>query len=229
MLNSRYSNNELELLRQRVVAVVPVTNSESTIGSIVIGLRHIVYAVIVVDDGSTDSTASIAEQGGAMVIRHDQSQSCGTALKTGFREARRLSPLAVVTLSADGQYSPTDVPHVVTPILNRQADIVIGSRYLQSGRRLPFLSRERWYRTAVNILSGVPLTDPQSGFRAISPWVLSHLAQSDSVFIEIEMQFFARKERARLQEVFVNSLASTSMSSGFACLFSRWKHGPHDT
>ena len=188
----------------RVVAVIPAYNEERFIGSVVLQARKYADAVIVVDDGSTDATGEIAEAAGAIVVRHECNRGKGAALNTGFQMARRLVPLAVVTLDGDAQHLPAEINIVLEPILYGEADIVVGSRYLQKTNQTP---RHRvwghWMMTLLtNLASGTFLTDSQSGFRAFSSKAVNMISfSSDGFSVESEMQFLAREFNLRLVEV----------------------------
>lgn len=187
-----------------IIAVIPAYNEERYIGSIVLRSREYADIVIVVDDGSADKTASIASRGGAHVVRHRVNGGKGRALNTGFCVARALQPAAIVILDGDGQHFPEEMPGVLAPILSGEADIVVGSRYLSGGCRVPRL--RAWGHRAVNLvtdlLSGVQVTDSQSGFRAFSPRAVEAIRFSASGFaVESEMQFLARDHGLRVVEV----------------------------
>jgi len=191
-----------------IVAVIPAYNEERYIGSVVLKTRKQVDTVIVVDDGSTDLTAEIAEAAGAVVVRHEVKQGKGTALSTGFRRIRELDPAAVVMLDGDGQHLTEEVPQLLAPILRGEADLVIGSRYLQKGSGVP---RHRiWGHRAFNLLtraaSGVGASDSQSGFRAFSPRAIECLRfSSDGFSVESEMQFLAKEHNLRLVEAIITA------------------------
>jgi glycosyltransferase involved in cell wall biosynthesis len=208
--------------RPRVVAVIPAYNEERCIGSVVLQARAHVDTVVVVDDGSTDATAQIAEAGGAIVVRHQRNRGKGAALNSGLQRARSLCPEAVVLLDADGQHLPHEVPAVVAPVLAGQADIVVGSRYLVNGNRQGRdkgqgrpkghgngngVPRHRavghWAFTKLtNAASGVQVSDSQSGFRALSGRAVQAVNfSSDGFSVESEMQFLARELGLRVVEV----------------------------
>lgn len=111
-----------------ITAIIPALNEEISIGSVVLKTKKYADHVIVVDDGSTDNTAEIAKLAGADVVRHDKNKGKGEALKTGFNLARNNGTKIIVTIDADGQHDPGDIPKVVGPILSREADMVICSR-----------------------------------------------------------------------------------------------------
>jgi glycosyltransferase involved in cell wall biosynthesis len=188
----------------RIVAVIPAYNEERYIGSVVLKVRRYVDAVIVVDDGSVDSTAEIAQAAGAIVLRHEHNRGKGVALNTGFRKARELDPDAIVVLDGDSQHLPAEMPSVLAPIVGGEADIVVGSRYLVGRGRVP--RGRSWGHRAftflTNVTSGVRVTDSQSGFRAFSPRALEAVILSSSGFsAESEMQFLAREHDLCMIEV----------------------------
>ena len=191
--------------RHNIIAVIPAYNEERFIGSVVLKAQQHADAVIVVDDGSTDATGEIAEAAGAVVVQHPQNQGKGVALATGFRRALELDPDVVITLDADGQHRPEEMRCVAAPVLNGQADIVVGSRYLERRSRVPL--HRIWGHLVFNFVtsqaSGVPLTDSQSGFRAFSPSALSAISSfhSDGFSVESEMQFQAHEHSLRVAEV----------------------------
>jgi glycosyltransferase involved in cell wall biosynthesis len=150
-----------------VVAIIPAYNEDRFIGSVVLKVKEFVHQVIVVDDGSTDQTAKIAEAAGAIFVKHETNKGKGIALNTGLDKVRDLSPNAVVVLDADGQHNPAEIPLVISMVLEcrncergdcwqnkffglesdyehrfaldqiSKADIVIGSRYLENNSRVP--------------------------------------------------------------------------------------------
>jgi glycosyltransferase involved in cell wall biosynthesis len=204
--------------RPRVVAVIPAYNEERCIGSVVLRARALVDAVLVVDDGSTDATAQVAAAGGAAVVRHDRNRGKGAALNTGLRAARELGPEAIVLLDADGQHLPCELPAVLAPVLAGEADIAVGSRYIGNGNGNGHppdpanghgsgVPRHRvaghWAFTKLtNLASGVPVSDSQSGFRALSRRAVEALNFSSAGFsVESEMQFLARELGLRVVEV----------------------------
>jgi glycosyltransferase involved in cell wall biosynthesis len=140
----------------KISAVIPAYNEEETIAEIVEGTLKHVDEVIVVDDGSTDDTASNAERAGAKVLRQPRNKGVLEATRIGLETA---SGDIVVTIDADGQHDPDEIPRLVRPILEDSADLAIGSR-----PSLPHLSEK--ILTAITNLK-VPCTDASTGFRAI--------------------------------------------------------------
>ncbi len=152
----------------KTAAIIPAFNEEVAIGSVVLLSREHVDEVLVVDDGSTDRTASVAEMAGARVLRHHKNLGKGAALKTGFQAT---DADVIVTLDADGQHDPAEIPKLMEPIIRGEADIVNGSRYLHgTDENTPRYRRvgQKILDTATNISTGLEITDTQSGFRAFS-------------------------------------------------------------
>lgn len=189
--------------RPRVVVVIPAYNEERFIGSVVLQARQHAAAVLVVDDGSADATADVAAAAGATVIRQSPNGGKGTALGLGFRHALELQPDVVVTLDADGQHVAGEIEQVAAPVLRGDADIVVGSRYLDDNSDVPGhrIFGHRLFNFMTNRASGVPVTDSQSGFRAFSPRALRTISFNSNGFsVESEMQFIAEENDLTLVE-----------------------------
>jgi glycosyltransferase involved in cell wall biosynthesis len=119
------------LTHNRVIVAIPCFNTEATIGDIVAKSREFADEVIVVNDGSTDLTASVAIDSGATVINHDKNRGKGAAIRTALANA---AGDVVVFIDGDGQNNPEEIPKLLTPIIQRWADFVIGSRFLPRSR-----------------------------------------------------------------------------------------------
>jgi glycosyltransferase involved in cell wall biosynthesis len=190
--------------RRRVAVVIPAHNEERFIGSVVLKLLRHPVAVIVVDDGSSDETAAIAEAAGASVVRHPHNLGKGQALNSGILAARRLAPDVLVMIDGDGQHLPEQLPALVGPILAGKADIVVGSRYLLPTSRVSAPRRlGHWFfNRLTGLASQVHITDSQSGFRAFSPRAYTaDLFTSPGFTVESEMQFLAHEHGLRIIEV----------------------------
>lgn len=186
----------------RIVAVIPAFNEEVAIGSVVLLTGEHVDEVIVVDDGSADRTAHVAEMAGARVIRHHRNLGKGAALKTGFEAA---DADVIVTLDADAQHNPAEIPKLVEPIVRGEADVVNGSRYLHGrDENTPRYRRvgQKILDRATNISTGLDITDTQSGFRAFSSASIPHFRFRDPGFVvESEMLADAAEAGLRIVEV----------------------------
>ena len=112
----------------RLVAVIPALNEEKTIAAVVDAAKKYVDEVIVVDDASSDSTASVARQKGATVVSHKIRGGYDKTIGDGFEMAVAIKAGIVMTLDADGQHDPSDIPRLIQPIEKSEADIVVGRR-----------------------------------------------------------------------------------------------------
>jgi glycosyltransferase involved in cell wall biosynthesis len=190
---------------QNVAVILPAYNEEVSIGSIVLLTRFHADKVIVVDDGSADRTAEIAKKAGAEVIIHKTNTGKGGALKTGFHAAADAGADIIVTLDSDGQHNPADIPKLIAPIIEGNADLVNGSRYLNGlDTNTPIYRRvgQNILDRVTNINSGVKITDSQSGFRAFSASIIDVFRfDAQGMGIESEMLADAGKAGLRIKEV----------------------------
>ncbi len=149
---------------------MPAFNEEKVIGRVLDSLKDEGYGnIIVVDDGSTDNTAGIAEKRGVLVCRHPINRGLGGALGTGIRAALEDKADIIVTFDSDGQHSPKDIKKLTSVIEKKKADVVIGSRLLRP-KGMPMIRRIG--NLGLNIITfmlfGIWTTDSQSGLRAFS-------------------------------------------------------------
>lgn len=165
-----------------MVIGIPAYNEEKNIASIIVKLKKIASKIIVCNDGSFDSTAEIASELGAIVINHSRNLGYGSAISSIFLKAKEIGADILVTFDADGQHQVDDIKKIIQPIMNNEADIVIGSRFLENPDSIP-----KYRKFGIKIITEVTnstldkkLTDSQSGFRAYSKQVLSKLILSDS-------------------------------------------------
>lgn len=190
--------------RSEIIAAIPCFNEELFIGSVVLKTKDYVDRVVVVDDGSTDKTAIVAEKAGAIVISHGPNKGKGAAVSTAFDYARNAGCKALVLLDGDGQHDPAYIPALVRPVLDDKADMVVGSRYLGVKSSIP---RYRiWGHHVLTLLSNlgsrVKLTDSQSGLRAFSAKAMEALSfAEEGLSVESEMQFLVNESGLRTTEV----------------------------
>ena len=166
----------------KITVGIPAYNEEKNIAKIIVKLKKTVDQIIVCDDGSTDSTYTIAESLGATVIKHPKNSGYGMAIRSIFLKAREINADVLVTIDADGQHKTEDVNKIIKPIVDGRADISIGSRFLKEDSNTP-----SYRKLGVKVITKVTnsslsekVTDAQSGFRAYNNKVLQSLTPSDS-------------------------------------------------
>lgn len=160
-----------------IVAVIPAYNEGTRIQAVVRDAAKFVDRVIVVDDGSHDDTAANAEKAGAVLLRHEENCGPGAATMTGVEGARALGADIVVTLDADEQHVPTDIPALLKPIQEGRADIVFANRFGQKNK-IPTI--RRLFNGIGNLVSflatGRWVSDSQCGFKAFGPKAVKELS-----------------------------------------------------
>jgi len=168
-------------IQPSVVACIPAFNEEGHIASVILGVRPHVEKIIVCDDGSHDMTSEIAEALGAKVLRHERNLGYGSALSTLFESARKENAGIMVVIDGDGQHDPGDIPRLIGPIIEGEADIVIGSRFLKTSEGVPGYRKVgvKVITGTTNAVSRLGITDSQSGFRAYSARALSQIFPSE--------------------------------------------------
>jgi glycosyltransferase involved in cell wall biosynthesis len=187
----------------KIIAVIPCLDEENFIADVV--SRAIVHVdhVLVIDDGSTDATAEVAQKAGAEVISHATRKGAGAATRTGFEAALKQRADIVVTLDGDGQHNPAEIPALLSPILEGKADLVIGSRFL-CDTKIPLHRKfgidiiTRLY----NVGHKEKIADGQSGFRAYSRKTLEAIKITYSGFgFSIQSLVQPRKNNLRITEI----------------------------
>jgi glycosyltransferase involved in cell wall biosynthesis len=187
-----------------VVAAIPCLDEERFIGSVVLKTRKHVDSVIVIDDGSRDATADVAAAAGAKVHRHGENRGYGAAIRTALAAGRQAGADVLVVLDGDGQHNPDEIPRLIKPLLEGEADVAVGSRFLETGSRSPLYRRfgQRFLTAATNLASGQKVSDSQSGFRAYSAKALKELTLAESgMSASSEIQFAIGKSGLRVAEV----------------------------
>ena len=159
-----------------LIAVIPAYNEATRITAVVNGVKKYVDKVVVVDDGSADATADTAMKAGAFVVRHMSNGGAGAATMTGLEAARLLGATMVITLDADEQHDPNDIPAMLAPLQDNRADIVFANRF-GTRNRIPFIRRV--FNGIGNIVSfmatGLWVRDSQCGFKAFGPKALADI------------------------------------------------------
>ena len=236
--------------KPKVIVAIPCLNEEQFIGDIVTSARAFADMVIVIDDGSTDHTSEAAQAAGAHVIRHKAKQGAGAAIRSAVKAAKKYDADVLVTLDGDGQHNPDEIPQVLAPILRGEADLVIGSRFLQ-----PNLNKSQQISTNLNksqpisinlnhapkyrkfgidvitwlynFGSKVRVSDSQSCFRAHSRRLIEAINITENGFsFSVQVLIQARKKGFVIKEVPVSCIYHSQSSTinplrhGFGVVFS---------
>ncbi len=193
--------------QMRVLAGIAAYNEARYVGSIVLQARQYVDEVIVVDDGSTDNTVTVAELAGATVIRHAGNRGKGAAIQTILAEAKKRNPDVLVLLDADAQHDPNEIPVLTKPI-SEGSDLVIGSREAQKDKTPKYrrLGQKVIFRSS-RLASKTNISDTESGFRALSSNAIKRLDLKAKGFgIESEMITSAADKKLKITEVPISNI-----------------------
>ena len=163
---------------EKTAAVLPAFNAAPHLAEVIRDVHRYLPMgqIIVVDDGSTDATREIARSCGAVVVEHAVNRGKGAALHSGARKAIELGMEYVVTLDADGQHDPVEIPHFAAHAARTDADIIVGNR-MDDRRDMPairvFANRATsWF---VTLRTGIEIPDSQNGYRMIKTWVFEKI------------------------------------------------------
>ncbi len=190
----------------KVVICMPAYNEEDTIGTMVLRCREHSKYVYVVNDCSKDRTEGIARRAGAQVVSHETNLGYGGAVRTSFLIAKREKADCLVILDSDGQHDPQDIPELTGPIIDKEADVVIGSRFKSRSalQKVPFyrMFGIQTITQVFNLGAKMALTDSQSGFRAYSKNALDSIrVTSDRMDASMEILFDAKERKFKIMEV----------------------------
>ncbi|WP_248905684.1 glycosyltransferase family 2 protein [Halocatena marina] len=172
-----------------VLVAIPAYNEAATIGDVAQRASKYADHVLVIDDGSEDNTAVLANETGVTVVEHGRNRGYGAALKTAFETAYRFDTRHLVVLDGDGQHDPSDIPRLVAAQERTGAHLVIGSRFVDGATSNASLYRRMGLKT-INALTNLSLgvirsdsrvSDTQSGFRAYNREAVQSLATDKSI------------------------------------------------
>ena len=194
---------------QKLVIIIPALNEEKTIGDVISGIPPAFdgiqeVAIVVVDDGSTDATGSIAKQRGAHVVRHTVPMGVGAAFHDGLRKALELGADIIVNIDADGQFDGNDIPKLLVPIQEGKADFVTATRFARPELvpEMPAIKKwgNKWVTRIVNVLTDRNFTDVSCGFRAytrhaaLKLTLFGHFTYTQETFIDLVFKDIAIAE-----------------------------------
>ena len=201
----------------KIIIGIPAFNEEKNIAGIISKLKRTTKDIIVCNDGSTDLTAEIAEEMGALVINHEKNLGYGGAIRSIFLKAKDLNGDVLVTFDADGQHRIEDIDKVINPVLDGQSDIVIGSRFLDGSKK----EVPQYRKVGIKVITKITnvtikkeLTDSQSGFRAYSKRVLNEIKPAESgMGVSTEILIKASSKNLKISEVPIKILYGENSST----------------
>lgn len=220
------TQNQIDSILAQAIVIIPAFNEEKSIGGIVSSLRENFPAldILVVNDGSTDRTAQVASSAGARVISLVNNMGYGIALQTGCKYAfAQEKYLFYVQMDGDGQHNPADIPKLLAPLAGGQADLVIGSRFVngQNGYTIPFARRVgiAFFRFLVQFFTKHKIRDITSGLQAYNRKVLTRYVSDEMPYYypDADVLIVLIKGGIRVEEVsspMNGSLSGKSMHSG---------------
>ena len=205
-----------QTLKPKTAAVIPAYNEEKHIGDVVRRTRQMLDDVLVVDDGSADTTAERAREAGAQVIVHEQNQGKGETIKTGLRYWLERQFDYVIILDADGQHPPEEIDRFVTAALSaNEPKLVLGNRMTDLAT-MPLVRRfvNRWMSEQISALCGQEIPDTQCGYRLLHRQLIPELLGGAARFdYETEMLILASRKGFRIASVPISTVYSDEVSS----------------
>ena len=207
------------------IAIVPALNEQESIARVIDEIRAFDpgLEIVVIDDGSVDRTAAVAEQRGAHVIRLPFNLGIGGSVQTGFRYAFENGFRLAVRLDGDGQHDATELPKLLEPVLADETDIAVGSRFITSSGYRSTRSRRMGITIlakTVSMLVGRRVTDPTSGFQALNRHAIALFAADYPHDIpEVEAVLMTHKHKLRMTEVPVEMRERAGGRSSIGSIF----------
>ncbi len=207
----------------KIVITIPAYNEERTIGTIINNIKQVMhenkldYKILVIDDGSKDQTKEIATKAGATVFSHPINYGLAESFRTEMKKVVELNPDIIVHIDADGQYLASEIPKLIKPIIEKKADIVLGSRFKGKIEGMPLIKRlgNKAFSKVISNITKTKISDGQTGFRAFTKEVACIDIQSYHTYtqeqviksiknkfrlIEVPIYFAKRKDKSRLMK-----------------------------
>ncbi len=191
----------------KLLMIVPALNEEAAVGNVVRAIRQTVPGalVLVIDDHSTDSTAAVAAQAGATVVRLPVHLGLGGCVQTGYKLAYELGYDYVIRVDGDGQHDPQDIPKILDALISTGAEVVIGSRFVEPGGRhtsIPRFLGIAFFRLLLKPILGKTIHDPTSGFIGVNRRALQVFSTIFPLeYPEIEALVVLQRKRFQFHEV----------------------------
>jgi len=190
----------------KIVVTIPAYNEEKTIGELISKIKKVMknynYKIIVVDDGSKDKTKKVAKKEGAIVYSHPRNYGLAEVFRSEMKLALKYNPDIIVHIDADFQYIPEEIPKLIEPIKKREADLVLGSRFLGKIEKMPLIKKfgNKMFSRIVSKISGFKIFDSQTGFRAFTKEIAKLELLSTHTYTQ-EQIIKAAKSKFRIKEV----------------------------
>jgi len=217
----------------KIAVTIPAYNEEKTIGSVIKKIKEVMsknnynYEIVVVDDGSTDNTVNIAKSLGAKVFSHPKNYGISEAFKTEMKKCLELNADIIVHFDADGQYVAEQIPFLIKELKN--ADLVLGSRFRGKIESMPLIKRlgNKAFSKVISQITGLKITDGQTGFRAFTREVAENIKISSKHTYTQEQIIRAVSEKYRIKEIPITFLKRKSgksrlISNPFEYAFKAW-------
>jgi glycosyltransferase involved in cell wall biosynthesis len=193
------------------IACIPAFNEGNGIRKVVAEISQFVDKVVVCDDGSNDNTKQEAESAGAYVIRHQKNKGKGAAMKSLFEFAKTTNTDVIVTIDADGQFLPNEIPKLIKPIMEQNVDVVIGYRF-EDKTEMPKYRKfgNKVLDKITNLALDLPFKDTQSGFRSYSKNAIKKIEfTADGFGADSEILIDAVKKELKITEEKVTVIYKT--------------------
>lgn len=193
----------------KMIITIPAYNEEETIGDVIHEIKQTMdkieyeYKIIVVSDGSTDSTANVVKNAGALVYSHPYNYGLAETFRTEIEKALENDAEIIVHIDADGQYRPEEIPKLIKPIENKEADLVLGSRFAGTIEEMPLMKKigNKLFSRVISRITKIKITDGQTGFRAFTREVAEKITIISTHTYTQEQIIKAVRNKFKMQEV----------------------------
>ena len=193
---------------KKIAVIIPAYNEASNIKKLVGEIKNFYpdLSIIVVNDGSSDSTAELAQQAGSIVLSHSYNSGYGVALQTGYKYALEQDFEIIVQLDGDGQHNARGIETLLNALMNEKCDLVLGSRFLPGSSYQSTLLRglgTRFFSFCLRWLTGQEIKDPTTGFQAMTKQVFSLYVQDifPADYPDADVLMLLAKLKYRIKEV----------------------------
>lgn len=219
----------------KIIITIPAYNEEETIGDVIHEIKQTMdktkyeYKILVVSDGSTDNTANVAKSSGALVYSHPYNYGLAETFRTEIEKALENNAEIIVHIDADGQYKAEEIPKLIKPVDNKEADLVLGSRFAGTIEEMPLMKKigNKLFSGVISQITKIKITDGQTGFRAFTKEVAEKIDIISTHTYTQEQIIKAVRNRFKVKEVPIyfakrHSGKSKLMSNPFEYAVKAW-------